>query len=81
MKHPRIFLMIMLTAALIILMCPIHADTGTQAVLYQSTFATDPHWTTNNPSTDYWDPSAEHVPFRYSAKSPAIMRTRHRSTT
>ena len=36
MKHPRIFLMIMLTAALIILMCPIHADTGTQAVLYQS---------------------------------------------
>ncbi|MGA7797440.1 hypothetical protein [Methanoregula sp.] len=55
--------MIMLTAALIILMCPIHADTGTQAVLYQSTFATDPHWTTNNPSTDYWDPSAEQYHF------------------
>ena len=55
--------MIMLTAALIILMCPIHADTGTQAVLYQSKFATDPHWTTNNPSTDYWDPSAEQYHF------------------
>jgi hypothetical protein len=55
--------MIMLTVAIIILMCPIQADTGTQAVLYQSTFTTDPHWTTNNPSTDYWDPSAEQYHF------------------
>ncbi len=57
MKHPRIFLMIILTAALIILMCPIHADTGTQAVLYQNAFATDLHWTTNNQFSDYWDPT------------------------
>ena len=59
MKHPRIFLMLMLAAALIVLACPVQADSGTQAVLYQSTFTADPHWTTNNPSTDYWDPSAE----------------------
>ena len=56
--------MIMLTAALIILLCPIHADTGTQAVLYQTTFATDPHWTTNNQFSDYWDPIEEMYHFR-----------------
>ncbi|MGA2161759.1 MAG: hypothetical protein ABSG28_06145 [Methanoregula sp.] len=59
MKHPRILFMLILAAALIILTCPIQADTGTQAVLYQTTFATDPHWTTNNPSSDYWDPTEE----------------------
>ena len=48
MKHPRIFFMILLSAALIILMCPIHADTGTQAVLYQNAFATNP---TGRPTT------------------------------
>ena len=58
MKHPRIFLMLMLAVALIVLACPVQADSGTQAVLYQNTFTADPHWTTNNPSTDYWDPSA-----------------------
>jgi hypothetical protein len=26
-------------------------------VIYQTTFSMDPRWTTNNPSTDYWDSS------------------------
>jgi hypothetical protein len=26
-------------------------------VIYQNTFTSDPHWTTNNPSSDYWDPT------------------------
>jgi hypothetical protein len=58
MKHPRIFFILTLAAALIVLTCPVQA-TGTQGVLYQNSFATDPHWTTNNPSTDYWDQAKE----------------------
>jgi hypothetical protein len=30
-------------------------DEQTSTVIYQTTFSTDPRWTTNNPSTDYWD--------------------------
>jgi hypothetical protein len=26
-------------------------------VIYQTAFSTNPHWETNNPSTDYWDPT------------------------
>jgi hypothetical protein len=59
MKHPRIFYILTLVAALIILTCPIQADTGTQKVLYQNSFATNPQWTTNNPSSDYWDQAKE----------------------
>ncbi|MFY9749660.1 MAG: hypothetical protein WAJ89_03435, partial [Methanoregula sp.] len=49
----------MLAVAVIILACPAQADSGTPGVLYQSNFVTDPHWTTNNPSSDYWDPTEE----------------------
>ena len=59
MKPQCIFLTLMLAVAVIILACPAQADSGTPEVLYQSNFATDPHWTTNNPSSDYWDPTQE----------------------
>src|SRR5512137_49410 len=26
-------------------------------VIYQTPFSSDPHWTTNSPSSDYWEPS------------------------
>ena len=33
-------------------------DAGTtQKVIYQTPFSSDPHWTTNSPSSDYWDPA------------------------
>lgn len=75
MKHPQILLILILAAALIFLICPIEADSG---VLYQSAFTTDPHWTTNNPSTDYWDQAKGMYHFgispstQNSAYSPAI---------
>ena len=78
MKHPRIFFILTLVAALIILTCPIQADTGAQGVIYQSSFATNPQWTTNNPSSDYWDPAKEMYHFgiepstQNSAYTPAI---------
>lgn len=47
-----------MVAALILLACPVLADSGDgQTNLYQNAFSTDPHWTTNNPSSDYWDSS------------------------
>jgi len=78
MKHPRIFLILTLTAMLVLLTCPIQADTGTQKVLYQSSFATNPQWTTNNQRSDYWDQSKEMYHFgiepstQNSAYSPDI---------
>jgi hypothetical protein len=33
------------------------SDDNTVKVLYQTSFTSDPHWTTNNPSTNYWDPN------------------------
>jgi len=43
-------------AAVVLIVCPIQAlSSDGQITLYQTTFSTDPHWTTNNPRSDYWD--------------------------
>jgi hypothetical protein len=55
--HPALMILIMMAGA-VVLICPALAlSSDGQTVLYQTTFSTDPHWTTNNPSSDYWDPS------------------------
>jgi len=33
------------------------SDDNTVSVIYQTSFSTDPHWITNNPSTNFWDPN------------------------
>jgi len=58
-NHQRIFLICLFAAAFAVLAYPALADTGNQIVLYQNSFATDPHWTTNNPASDYWDPAQQ----------------------
>jgi hypothetical protein len=63
MKPQQIFLMFMLAAAIVMIAGPVQADSGTQNVLYQTNFATNPYWTTNNPSTDYWNPQGESYNF------------------
>jgi hypothetical protein len=32
-------------------------DSTSQKVIYQTPFSSDPHWTTNSPTYDYWDPT------------------------
>ncbi|HVP97146.1 hypothetical protein [Methanoregula sp.] len=60
MKSYHIFLILVLAGAASILLCPaVMADSGTSGVLYQNNFATNPQLTTNNPSSDYWDPTQE----------------------
>ena len=63
MKPQQIFLTLMLAAAVILIVCPVQADSGTQSILYQTNFATNPYWTTNNPSTDYWNSLGESYNF------------------
>ena len=35
------------------------SDNNAVNVIYQTSFSADPHWITNNPSTNYWDPNKE----------------------
>jgi len=79
MKVPDICLTGMLIASLVFLICPAlaAADAG-QTVIYQTSFSSDPHWTTNNPTSDYWDPQRAMYHFNIEpstgnyAYSPAI---------
>lgn len=47
-------------ACLVFTILPVQADSDgsmSQKVIYQTPFSSDPHWETNSPSSDYWDPS------------------------
>jgi hypothetical protein len=59
MNAAKIILVSMLVLLLFLFTCPVLADSGDQKTLYQTSFATNPRWTTNNPSIDYWDSSKE----------------------
>ena len=51
---------ILIIACLFFTVVPVMAagDGSTpQKVIYQTAFSSDPRWTTNSPSSDYWDPS------------------------
>jgi hypothetical protein len=53
-------LTLLVIACLLILVLPVQAESDGRSsvnVIYQTTFSSDPHWTTNSPSSDYWDPS------------------------
>ena len=50
----------LVVACLLILVLPVQAESDGRSsvnVMYQTTFSSDPHWTTNSPRSDYWDPS------------------------
>jgi len=56
----KIYLGILCLLFMVALVPAIHAQTvnGKEVtVLYQTTFSNDPGWVTNNPSSDYWDPT------------------------
>jgi hypothetical protein len=58
MKICSTLIIVTTMAALLLVVCPIQAQSGDgQNILYQTAFSTDPHWTTNNPRSDYWDPN------------------------
>lgn len=49
----------LIAAACLIALMPVvvaaDQESGSQKVIYQTSFSTDPRWVTNNPSNDYWD--------------------------
>ena len=50
----------LVAACLVMVVLPVQAESAGSSpvkVIYQTPFSSDPHWTTNNPSSDYWDPS------------------------
>jgi hypothetical protein len=53
MKLSKIGIFLIMTAGLCFFAAPTLADNTN--ILYQTTFSENPKWTTNNPSTDYWD--------------------------
>jgi hypothetical protein len=51
---------VLAVVCLVFTLIPVQAagdDSMSQKVIYQTPFSSDPHWTTNSPSYDYWDPS------------------------
>ncbi len=56
-------MLLIVAVAVVIMTSPVWADSSTQTVLYQNTFATNPDWTTNNPSLDYWNSMGESYNF------------------
>ncbi|WP_292369599.1 hypothetical protein [Methanoregula sp. UBA64] len=78
MNAAKIIIVSILTLLVFLTVSPVLADTSAQKTLYQTNFATNPRWTTNNPSVDYWDSSKEMYHFSIApgtgnyAYSPAI---------
>ncbi len=59
MKIQKYFMYLIIVVCLLALIPSLQAlsDDNNVKVIYQTSFITDPHWTTNNPSTNYWDPN------------------------
>jgi hypothetical protein len=61
MKIRKYFMTLIITVCLLVLIPSLQAlalsDDNAVTVIYQTSFSSDPRWTTNNPSTNYWDPN------------------------
>ena len=59
MKIQQYFMYLIIAVFLLAFIPSLQAlsDDNTVKVIYQTSFTSDPHWTTNNPSTNYWDPN------------------------
>jgi len=59
MKTRKHFMYLVIATALLVIIPSLQAlsDDNAVKILYQTSFTTDPHWITNNPSTNYWDPT------------------------
>ena len=57
MNTRTILLTLIVAACCLLVVQPIQAQISEdQTTIYQNSFASDPRWITNNPSSDYWDP-------------------------
>jgi hypothetical protein len=64
MNLKKILFLFLVASCVILIAQPVAAQTiDGQTVTYQTSFDSDPHWTTNNPSNDYWDPASAQYHF------------------
>ncbi|MDO9034469.1 MAG: hypothetical protein Q7U51_04620 [Methanoregula sp.] len=57
MNTRTILLTLLVTACCLLVIQPMQAlSNEDQTTIYQTSFASDPRWITNNPSNNYWDP-------------------------
>ena len=57
MNTRTILLTLLVTACCLLVIQPMQAlSSEDQTTIYQTSFASDPRWITNNPSSNYWDP-------------------------
>ena len=78
MKFQRMSPILLLLLCFLSLVCtmPVMAATGDAVtVLYQNSFSSDPKWTTNNPSSDYWDPALQMYHFAIEPSTGAYAYT------
>jgi hypothetical protein len=58
MNTKKILLTLIIAACCLLAVLPVQAQgSEDQTTIYQTSFASDPLWKTNNPTSDYWDPS------------------------
>lgn len=58
--HLRILTLILMASLVVLTCAPVQgASGGPVTTLYQNSFASNPKWVTNNPSSDYWDPGLQ----------------------
>ncbi|MFA6333376.1 MAG: hypothetical protein WCX22_10510 [Methanoregula sp.] len=68
---------LVIAACLLAVFCPpVLGGTSGTKVLYQNAFSTDPKWVTNNPSSDYWDPSLQMYHFAIEPSTGAYAYTK-----
>ena len=61
MKIKKHVMCLIIAVSLLVLIPSLQAlsDDNSVNVIYQTSFSSDPRWTTNNPSTNYWNPNLE----------------------
>jgi len=75
MHLKKILFVTLILASLLLMVQPIMAQSGDRTVVYQTSFDSDPKWTTNSPSNYYWDPSLAVYHFSVEKSSGAYSYT------
>ena len=76
MNSKTILLTLVIAVCCFFVVQPIAAQSGEDpTVIYQTSFASDPLWTTNSPSTNYWDPNTGMYQFSIEPSSGGYVYT------
>jgi hypothetical protein len=69
---------LLVVACMVFVVIPVQAESDGSSsvkVIYQTPFSSDPHWTTNNPRFDYWDPTTGRYYFKIEPSTQNVAYT------